>query len=73
MATILFPSSFRCDCGHESHFCERTIREIKIMSRRKPRALICSEEPKHEIEFDGGEAVTILCPEMGRRAITGTE
>ncbi len=28
----IFPSSYECDCGHQSLFCENTIREAKAMS-----------------------------------------
>jgi hypothetical protein len=35
MRKEIFPSSYECDCGHQSHFFENTIREIKAMSRKK--------------------------------------
>lgn len=35
MPEEIFPSSYRCDCGHEFHFSEGTVREAKKMSRRK--------------------------------------
>ena len=35
MPKEIFPSSYECDCGHQSHFSENTIRGIKAMSRRK--------------------------------------
>ena len=35
MPKEIYPSSYECDCGHQSHFCENTIREIKAMSRKK--------------------------------------
>ncbi|XCN73608.1 MAG: hypothetical protein Q3M24_02310 [Candidatus Electrothrix aestuarii] len=35
MATELFPSSFRCDCGEELDFFEGTVREMKKMSKNK--------------------------------------
>ena len=35
MALKLMPSSFRCDCGHESDFFENSIREMEKLSKRK--------------------------------------
>ena len=35
MALKIIPSSFECDCGHESHFSEGTIMSMERMSRRK--------------------------------------
>ena len=72
MATLLFPSSFRCDCGHESHFCENTVKEMREKSRRRRQLLGDSGKPEHNIEFEGGKAVAILCPKLGRCLITGT-
>ena len=73
MALELIPSSFRCDCGHESDFCEGTVRGMKADSkkRRKPMQLIDSEYDKHFIEFAKGEATAIICPIKGRCKITG--
>ncbi len=34
MPKEIFPSSFECDCGHQSHFCENTIREMEEMSAK---------------------------------------
>lgn len=73
MASILYPSSFRCDCGHESHFVERTVRELEKMSRRKKQVLGDSDSPEHDIEFEGGRAVAVRCPKLGRCLITETE
>ena len=73
MATFLFPSSFRCDCGHESHFFVRPLRELEQLSRRKPQVLINSEQPEHRIHFERGKAVAVTCPKLGRQDITGTE
>ena len=72
MALLLYPSSFRCDCGHESHFCERTVRELEWMSRRKRQLLGDSGRPEHDVEFEGGKAVAVICPERGRCPISGT-
>lgn len=74
MALLLFPSSFECDCGHQSHFCERTVRELGAMSRRKARTVRLGDGGvnAHTIEFEDGEAKTIVCPELGRCPITGS-
>ena len=69
MAVHLFPSSYRCDCGHESDFFENTIKEISAMSRKRKQHLADSTEDEHTIEFSGGEAVAVLCPRLGRRKI----
>jgi len=72
MAVVIYPSSFRCDCGHESHFCEGTVRELETISRRKRQLLGDSCSPEHDIEFEGGRAVAVLCPELGRCLISKT-
>ena len=69
MATFLFPSSYRCDCGYECHFFENTVLEMSRLSRRRPQFLV---EDGHEIEFRGGEAVAVLCPSLGRCPIVDT-
>ncbi len=73
MAVHLYPSSYRCDCGHESHFTENTVRELERLSRRKRQVLGDSERPEHDIDFESGRAVAVICPELGRRHITDTE
>ena len=75
MAIHLIPSSYRCGCGHEAHFSERTIREMKADSqrRREPIRILDSEKDKHAIEFSGGEAVAVICPKLRRCEITGWE
>ncbi len=69
MAEFLFPSSYRCDCGHESHFSEGTVRELARMSQRKPQHLADSEVDEHTIEFKNGQAAAVICPRLGRRKI----
>ena len=73
MALYLFPSSYRCDCGNESHFSESTVRELERLSRQKKQILGDSGRPEHDIEFKGGRAVAVLCPNLGRCLITDTE
>jgi hypothetical protein len=73
MAVELFPSSYRCDCGHHSDFCENTVRELSEMSKRKKQVLADSSEPAHCIEFSRGKPVAVICPKLGRRKITRWE
>ncbi len=51
MATELFPSSFRCDCGLELDFFENTIRDMEKVSKKK-RVRLGGE--KHTIIFYKG-------------------
>jgi hypothetical protein len=71
MAEHLSPSSFRCDCGHQSDFFENTISEMKALSRKrkKPQHLVDSSARKHVIEFVDGRPVAVICPKLGRREI----
>jgi hypothetical protein len=66
MPTEIFPSSYECDCGHQSHFFEGTIRAMKRMSRRKEVRLADAEPDEHVIVFYGGEMVAIRCPHQSR-------
>ena len=63
MAKEIYPSSYECDCGQESHFFENTIREMKRMSMKKTVRL-CGDAD-HSIVFKGGRATEILCPVKG--------
>ena len=67
MAKELFPSSFECDCGHESHFFENTVREMKKMSEKK-RVLLHDSDSKeeHTIVFYKGNAIEVICPKLGK-------
>ena len=67
MPKEIYPSSYECDCGHQSHFCENTIREIKAMSRKKRVRLGDSEPDEHYIIFYKGEMVDIICPKSTSR------
>ena len=62
MPEELFPSSYRCDCGHESHFSEGTVREAKKMSRTKEVRLGDAAPDEHVIVFHRGKMVEIRCP-----------
>ena len=68
MPKEIFPSSYECDCGHQSHFFENTIREIKTMSRKKKVRLGDSEPDEHIIVFYKGEMVDIICPNRPSRS-----
>ncbi len=57
-----YPSSFECDCGHVSDFVERTVREIREMSRKKRVSLGDSAKEEHWVVFEKGEMVDIICP-----------
>ena len=63
MPREIVPSSYECDCGHQSHFCENTIRGMKKMSHKKRVRLGDSEgDDEHWIVFYKGEMVDIICP-----------
>ena len=66
MAEYLFPSSFRCDCGHEIHFFENTIREMKEMSAKRRKPQILGDDYDHSVEFLGGQPIAVKCPKKGR-------
>lgn len=58
--------SYICDCGHRSDFFERTIRDLKRMSFRRPQELSDSAgKNEHSIVFKGGRMVSIICPRLG--------
>lgn len=73
VARLLIPSSFECDCGHQSHFFERTISEVEADSRRgrKLARLLDSESDEHAIEFRNGRAIAVICPKLGRCEMKG--
>jgi hypothetical protein len=62
MPKEIFPSSFECDCGHQSHFAERTVRELKVMSQKKKVYLGDAAPEEHTIVFYRGKMVEIQCP-----------
>jgi hypothetical protein len=73
MATFLFPSSFKCDCGHQSDFFENTIREMQELSSRRSKPQTLGDDAKHGIVFLRGNAVAVICPKKGRCEITDRE
>src|SRR5260370_25525158 len=64
MPKEIFPSSFECDCGHQSDFFENTVREIKAMSQKKKVYLADSAPEEHTIVFYRGKMVQIQCPKQ---------
>jgi len=73
MAQRIVPSSFKCDCGHQSHFGVGTVWDMEAESRRRHKRMLLldSEAEEHAIEFEEGEATTVICPKLGRCRITG--
>jgi hypothetical protein len=67
MPKEIYPSSYECDCGHQSDFFENTVREAKAMSHKKRIYLGDSEPDEHTIVFYKGEMVEILCPKRPAR------
>jgi hypothetical protein len=55
MPKEIYPSSYLCDCGHQSDFFENTIREIKKTSFKKKIYLSDSEPDEHTIVFYSGD------------------
>ena len=65
MAKEIFPSSFECDCGHQSDFFENPVREMKAMSQKKVY-LADSAPEEHTIVFYRGKLVEIQCPKQSQ-------
>ena len=67
MPKEIFPSSYRCDCGYQSDFCENTITEMKRVSIRRPQRL-GSDDGEHIVVFNGGEGemTAMWCPKFGK-------
>jgi hypothetical protein len=66
MPKEIFPSSFECDCGHQSDFFENTVREMKAMSQKKKVYLADSTPEEHTIVFYRGKLVEIQCPKQSQ-------
>ena len=65
---ILF-SSYECNCGHQSHFSENTVREAKEMSHKRKVHLGDAATQEHIIVFDQGTMVEILCPKKNQNIL----
>ncbi len=72
MPKEIFPSSFECDCGHQSDFFENTVREMKAMSQKKKVYLADSAPEEHTIVFYKGKMVEIQCPKK-LHSLTGSD
>src|SRR2546422_5274796 len=66
MPQEIFPSSFECDCGHQSDFSENTVKEMKTMSQKKKVYLADSAPEEHTIVFYRGKMVAIQCPKQAQ-------
>src|SRR5215470_9059538 len=64
MPKEIFPSSFECDCGHQSDFAERIVRDLRAMSQKKKVYLADSAPEEHTIVFYRGKLVEIQCPKQ---------
>ena len=73
MAAFLFPSSYRCDCGHQVDFFENTVREMQKMSSKRSKPQIIGDGSDHGVEFLRGNAVAVICPKKGRCEINEQE
>ena len=58
----IYPSSYLCDCGHQSDFSENTISEVKAMSHKRKVYLGDAMPDEHTIVFYKGKMVDIICP-----------
>src|SRR5918999_4906965 len=61
MSKEIFPSSYECACGHQSHFFENTVKAMKAMSQKKRVRLADAASEEHIIVFDQGGMVEIIC------------
>jgi hypothetical protein len=57
MPKEIFPSSYECDCGRQSHFFENTVKVMKAMSQKKRVRLVGAALEEHIIVFDQGGMV----------------
>src|SRR5262245_47847076 len=64
MPKEIFPSSFQCDCGHQSDFVERIVRDLRAMSQKNKVYLADSVPEEHTIVFYRGKLVEIQCPKQ---------
>src|SRR5215468_2753855 len=67
MPKEIFPSSFQCDCGHQSDFAERIVRDLRAMSQQKKVYLRDAAPEEHTIVFYRGTMVEIQCPKQAQR------
>jgi hypothetical protein len=70
MPKEIFPLSFECDCGHQSDFAERIVRDMRAMSRQKKVYLRDAAPEEHTIVFYRGKLVEIQCPKQSQSHAT---
>ena len=70
MPKEIFPSSFECDCGHQSDFTERIVRDMRAMSQQKKVYLRDTAPEEHTIVFYRGKLVEIQCPKQSQSHAT---
>ena len=70
MPREIYPSSYVCDCGQESHHFEDTIRELKAESHRRRQTLV-ADDGEHKIIFRDGKMVAMYCPVAGKQLPAG--
>ena len=66
MPKEIFPSSFECDCGHQSDFAERIVRDLRAMSQKKKVYLSDSTPEEHTIVFYRGKLLEVQCPKQSQ-------
>ena len=66
MPEEIFPSGFKCDCGHEFGFFENTVNELKRMSFEKEVCLSDGGPAPHRVYFLEGAFVRMYCPKTGK-------
>src|SRR4030095_1885668 len=66
MPKEIFPSSFECDCGHQSDFFENTVREMKAMSQKKKVYLADAAPEEHNMVVYRGKLIEIQCPKQAQ-------
>jgi hypothetical protein len=71
MPKEIYPSSYECDCGHQSHFFENTIREAKARSQKRRLRLSDGEPNGHVIVFYRGEMEQIICSQREHNPTDG--
>jgi hypothetical protein len=62
MSKEIFPSSYECDCGQQSHFFENMVKAMKAMSQKKRVRLVDAALEEHIIVFDQGGMVEVIYP-----------
>jgi len=68
MPVVIYPSSFRCDCGMESHHFENTIQEMKNISKNR-RQVLNADDGEHTIIFQHGKFVAMYCPIVNKEIL----